>query len=243
MLRVALCEDESIIAETQAGACREILGRMSVPYEIAVFGSAEDVLTAFSNNGNRFDFILLDIVMDGMDGLALAKRIRETDRETAIVFLTSHAEFWPMGYDHDVRAFHYLIKPVKPEELEKLIRIVYREKYQANYYVLKTGPSNQRIAIRDIIALETVGRTVEIATTGNRTLTYRGKLADLLRELPGGHFIRCHRAYAVNPRNIAEFHRTEVIAVNGKRIPVSRSYLKQASDVFLKYMQDKKAAL
>jgi DNA-binding LytR/AlgR family response regulator len=123
MFRIALCEDEKIYAETQERLCREILDKMNASYEISVFGSAEDFLAAFSKRGDRCHLILLDLIMGGISGMELARRIRESDKETDIIFLTSNPEFMSKGYD--VKALHYLLKPVDAEQLGRLIKTVY----------------------------------------------------------------------------------------------------------------------
>lgn len=235
MLRIALCEDEKIFSETQEQICRDILQKLNIEYSIAVFESGEDFFAAFSEGGRRFDLILLDIVMGGMNGMELAGKIRETDRETDIVFITSSSEYSLQGYD--VGALHYLMKPVDEGKLESLIAKTYKDKFHDNYFILKTGAQSQRIPIKNIISLETVARKVEITLTDGK-LYYSGKLTDLLDELQGGGFVRCHQAFAVNIKNIRELNRHDAVAVNGKVIPISRPYLKDIQTAFLINMQD-----
>ena len=87
-----------------------------------------------------------------------------------------------------------------------------------------------RVPIKEIICLETVGRRVEITLT-DKTVQYPGKLSDLLEK--SEQLTRCHKAYALNMNNIRELTRTDAIAINGKAIPVSRTYLKHVQSVML----------
>ena len=66
-----------------------------------------------------FDLIFLDIDLGGMDGMALARKIRETDSEVPILFLTNHKEYVFEGYE--VQAFRYLLKPVTEDTLFPLL--------------------------------------------------------------------------------------------------------------------------
>lgn len=66
-----------------------------------------------------FDLIFLDIDLGGMDGMALARKIRETDSEVPILFLTNHREYVFEGYE--VQAFRYLLKPVTEDTLFPLL--------------------------------------------------------------------------------------------------------------------------
>jgi DNA-binding LytR/AlgR family response regulator len=236
MYQIALCEDEKVFSEAGEKMTREIMEKMNVEYRITVFESSEDFLEAFSEEKKRYDLILLDIIgMGKTSGMELARTIRKSDSEAVIIFITSSREHVYEGYD--VNALHYLLKPVDAAVLERLIRGAYEDKFQENFFVFKSGAQNQRIPVKDIIALETVDRKVEI-TLPDRTLHYSGKLAELLDELPKDCFVRCHQAFAVNLGNIREITRFDAVAVNGKRIPISRPYLKDVQTAFLTNMRD-----
>jgi DNA-binding LytR/AlgR family response regulator len=230
VFQVALCEDEKIFAETHEEICRDILGRMNIEFNVTVFGSGGEFLADFADNGHRYNLILLDIVMDGLNGMETAKRIRAADKDVDIVFITSSPDYVFSGYD--VRALHYLIKPVDAGILERLIKSVYEEKYRSHYFLLKSGAQNLRIAVKDVISLEAFGRKVEI-TTADGMFQYAGKLTELLGELPDGYFVRCHQSCAVSIGKIREIDRFEAVAVNGKRIPISRQYFKAVQAALL----------
>ena len=236
MYRLAICEDEEIFFKEIESICCEYLKRMNIEYTITLYDSGENFLTAFSVKQHRYDLILLDIIMGGINGMDVAKNIRETDSEVVIIFVTSSREYVFEGYD--VNALHYLTKPINAESLVRLIRKAYTEKFQNNVFVFKSGDMNHRVSVQNIVSLEINGRKVEI-NMFDRTLLYPGKLSDLLSKLPGNCFVRCHQAYAVNIRNIRELTRFDAIAKNGKRIPISRAYLKDVQKKFLSDMQDK----
>jgi DNA-binding LytR/AlgR family response regulator len=227
---VALCDDEEIFAVTQEKLFRTILDGMNIEYDISVYESAESFLVDFSEAGIRYDLIFLDIFMDGMDGLELAKRIRETDKETAIIFLTSSPNFMHNGFE--LRAFRYFQKCKDDQYLEQAIKEVYETQYMDLSLVIKSGAYTQRIALKDILSLETSEKKVEI-TTKDVVCYYSGTLTELLGKLPRSCFVRCHKAFAVNINNIYELARSEAIAKNGKRIPISRPYMNDVKIAFL----------
>jgi len=177
--------------------------------------------------------ILLDIVMDGVDGIGLARKIREVDGDTAIVFITSYREYALQGYD--VKALHYLMKPVDTQLLETLVRSVYTEKFLVNVLTIKSGEYHIRIPIKEIVCMEIAGRRVEVSLIDG-IVYYSGKLTDILNKMPEGVFIRCHQAFAINIGNIRELTRRNAIAVNGKEIPVSRTFWDNTKSAFLRQM-------
>jgi DNA-binding LytR/AlgR family response regulator len=232
MYQVALCEDEKIFSETQAKICHMILSKLCIEHRLFLFESSAVFWSDFSK-GKRYDFILLDIVMDETNGMELARKIRAHDKDAAIVFVTANPDYALQGYD--VNALHYLMKPLNPDTLEKLILSDYINRFQKKYLVIKSKSQTIRIPAKDINCLETAGRKVKI-TTMDGMIEYSGKLSELAEELPKQYFIRCHVGYVVNLGNIRKLNRIEAIAVNEKIIPISRAYSESVQKAFLKQL-------
>jgi len=234
MYHVALCEDEKIFTETLEKICRDIFENLKAEYRISTYSSGEDFLKSFSGEHKRYDLVLLDVVMGGISGIELARIIRETDQEAVLIFITSHREYVFEGYD--VNALHYLLKPVDVARLEHLVIKAYNDRFQNAFFIFKSGTLNQKIAVKDIFSLETRGRKVSIRLA-DRILQYSGKLAELLEELPKDAFVRCHQSYAVNIGNVRELTRFAAITSDGKKVPISRAYMKTVQKAFLEDMQ------
>lgn len=235
MYRIALCEDEALFSKDLEVMCRSILDHLAVDYEMNLFNSSKDFLHAFLDKGKRFDLMLLDIVMAEPNGMDLAHLIRKDDSDGAIIFITSNPDFALLGYD--VQALHYLIKPAKQDVLERLIKADYNNRFQTNFYIFETGTQMVRVAVQEIVCLETVGRKVEV-TLQSGVVYYNGKLSELLEELPNEQFVRCHQAFALNIKNIQELNYNEAITCTGKSISVSRTYTKDVQHAFAKHLRD-----
>lgn len=234
MYRVALCEDETAFSVVLEKICQTIFDKLMIDYAIDVFDSSEAFLQAFAKEQRRFDLMLLDIMMHEPNGMELARQIRQSDTDGAIIFVTSNRDFALEGYD--VKALHYLMKPVDEEILERLILADYNDRYQTGYFVFESGTQKLRVAVKDIISLETVGRRVAV-TLYCETVYYSGKLTELLEQLPKEQFVRSHQAFALNIRNIRELNRNEAITANGKSVPVSRTFAKDVQRAFVKYLR------
>lgn len=235
MYKVALCEDEKIFSDAQKKICCSILERLYIEYEISVFDNSAELLKVLWEENRQYDLLLLDIVMEGMDGMTLARRIRESDKDATIIFITSNHEYALQGYD--VNALHYLMKPVDGNMLERLIESDYKRRFSIQVIILESAAGKQRIAIKSIVCLETVGRRVEVTLTSGKVY-YSGKLTSLLNELPKDKFVRCHQAFAINMANILELTRQDAIAANGKRIPVSRTFAKNVQKAFVRQLRE-----
>lgn len=233
---VAICEDEELFAEEHAKICKNILANLNINYNIEVFVNGENFLNKFSVGRERYDLILFDILMDGMDGIELAKKVRETDEKTSIIFITSSPDYALRGYD--VKALHYLMKPIDSITLEKLIASDYTNRIKNDYFVFESGAGNYRAAINDIICFETVGRQVAVILRDGM-FYYAGKLAELLHLMPKDRVIRCHHSFAVNISNIRELNRYSAVAINGYEIPISRTFSKEVRKAFMKQLWEK----
>lgn len=85
-------------------------------------GTAENAVAALQQlQSHKWDIILLDIKMPGMDGMELQQRIREVDPSPTIIFITAHASVDTAVQALKSGAFDYVTKPVDPDYLSHLI--------------------------------------------------------------------------------------------------------------------------
>ena len=113
-LNIAICDDE----QNQIQYIKDIVSAWAetsghFPH-FAEFPSAEAFLFDYAENQN-YDILLLDIEMAKMNGIDLAKKVREENNRVQIVFITGYPDFMSEGFE--VAALHYLMKPVKKEKL------------------------------------------------------------------------------------------------------------------------------
>lgn len=78
------------------------------------FPSAENFLFCYEEESD-YDILLLDIEMGEMDGVTMAKKLRENNDTIQIIFITGYSDYISEGYE--VAALHYLMKPVREEKL------------------------------------------------------------------------------------------------------------------------------
>ena len=107
-----------------ASLIRDYLAKHEV--EVTVAGDGEAGLKAFERG--RFDVILLDLMLPGMDGLEICRRIRaHADKGgTPVLMLTAKGEDVDKIVGLELGADDYLAKPFNPRELLARIRAVLR---------------------------------------------------------------------------------------------------------------------
>ncbi len=115
-MTIAVVDDEVIVQKRLKGAL-EKEGHL-----VATYTSGEELLRELERR--PFDLIFLDVVLPGLDGMEVLRRVKARLPETDVIMITGHAELnAAIGAIKD-GAFHYLSKPLKLEEVRNLTRLV-----------------------------------------------------------------------------------------------------------------------
>lgn len=88
---------------------------------------------------NKFDLVISDIMMPGIDGFEFAETIRETDKEIPILFMTARDDFEAKRKGFRVGIDDYMIKPIDLEELLWRIEALLRRARIATSKKLEIG--------------------------------------------------------------------------------------------------------
>lgn len=116
-VRVAIVDDIERERDQLAADVRDALARAGIPHSVSKHPNAESMLASPTSD---VDLAFLDIRMgEGMDGIALAERLREASRQLMIVFVTSSREFALDAYH--THPFDYLVKPYTKERLQGVL--------------------------------------------------------------------------------------------------------------------------
>ena len=219
MLSVIICEDEPIQTTLLVKLVQQWADQCALPVQILSYPNAESFL--FSYEEQPFgDILLLDIQMAQMNGMELARKIRERNRRIQITFLTGLPDFISEGYEVD--ALHYLIKPIQEKKLFQVLdRAVLNLQQAPKVVLLPINGRPVRIPITDIFYAEAFSHTILLhLADGEESL--RMRMSDL-QELLGEDFCRCHRSYIVSLEHIRHLSRSAVFLDNGQQIPLARS--------------------
>jgi excisionase family DNA binding protein len=116
-IRVLIVEDDVMVART----LQRQLNPEESGYEVTCM---EDGLSALIHIGhNKPHVVLLDILMPGMDGLEVCRKIRANPElaDVQVIFVTGYSDIDPESIKRDTGAVDVLLKPVKAEELNAAV--------------------------------------------------------------------------------------------------------------------------
>lgn len=228
-IKIAIVDDEDIQVDTMTSLIKEAAARLRLSVSLIDFSSGEAFLFALEDHPD-LDMVFLDIEMNQTDGLEVAKKIRQTDKDLTIVFATAFAEYAVQGYD--VQALDYLLKPI---ELDKVKRVLKRHLDRQPAVVEKVTLESQgeviKLALDDILYVEVNRRECEIHTL-NGPVTVSRTLKELSEEL-SDDFIQTHRSYLVNVSHMNRLLKTDIELSNGAVVPISRRLVKQVQERFV----------
>lgn len=234
MFNIAICDDEILQRLNIVNKLKSVLKHFDFNYEIEQFNSGGNLL--FSKS--YFDIIFLDIKMKELSGIDTAKKLREKNNNSKIIFITSFKEYVFEAFD--VSAFHYLLKPVSEDKILKIINrfltSIQKEKNKDLYITITKCRQVIKVLLSSIYFFEMQNRIVIIHTT-NGPIEYYDKISNVEEKIPCSDFFRCHRSYIVNLKYVMKFDRKSITLDNNAKIMLSQNRYDEFSKTFLIYLK------
>ncbi len=231
--KIAICDDSTADPNYIKDMTRCWAAEGRYVLHIDTFVSAESFLFHYAEHKD-YDILLLDIEMEGMDGISLAKKLRQENDQVQIVFVTGFPDFMAQGYE--VSALHYLLKPLEEEALCRVLDRAAANLKKADRSVIFTVDGEAlRLDVREIMSAEALAHFCRINTLRGQ-FEVRQNFSELAEKLGEG-FIRTHRSYLVQVACIRRISKTEVILDNWEKVPLSRSNYHAVNQAFIRHFE------
>lgn len=221
MMTLLLCDDNAGDLAGLKAMVREYYGG-----DVAVhaFATAEEAL-AHTRAGGGADIALLDIIMPGMTGAALAQALRAQGFGGHIAFLTTSNDFAAESYQ--VNALGYLLKPVGKAALFALLDKAGKgPAVDAVGFSVKQGKRVRKIPFAQFMYMEVRDHRLYFHLAGGEVLDVYATFAEyapiLLREARCG---RCHKSLVVNMDFVESLDGKLISMQDGRQMPISRNFL------------------
>lgn len=233
---ISICDDNERERKILGAYVHKAVKKLQLFYNVVTFESGEQLLD-FMEKGKSCPINFLDIYMQGINGVDLADRILNIDRNAAIVFTTTSPDFMAEGFQ--LGAVHYLVKPIQYQNVEIALSRCLRYAGKAERYIeLSVDREIRRILFSKIVYVEFQNRYCLIHTEDAVLKSYL-RLGDLEEKLTDPRFLRCHRSFLVNLDYVSSVSGYNFILRDGTFIPVRREERAAMKSKFENYYFEK----
>lgn len=220
-----------LIVDDEPLARKLLLGHAQQMDMLEVVGECSNAIKASEALRNtEVDLLFLDIKMPQITGIDFLKMLRNPP---AVIFTTAYREYALEGFELDV--VDYLLKPVTFDRFFKAVekyhqrmlpkditsKILSPQEHDSIY--IKVGSKFHKLDTSEITYIESIKDYVMIHRTGKEKLSAKYKISDLEEDLKGKQFIRIHRSFIVNLKNITAFTQQDV-EIGTVELPIGNSY-------------------
>ena len=180
------------------------------------------------------DLILLDMHLQfPQDGIEIAKYIDEKGNPPYI-FITANSNMLLIQEAIKTKAAAYITKPLKKSDLFASMQIALKSnpKEEERFLFVKENNNTLKVALNDILYIESNGNYITIHTPKQKILT-RNSLEWVEEQLPEHKFMRVHRSFIINTKCIQTI-KSKSVLINNIEIPISRTNAAKVSEYLKK---------
>lgn len=228
-----------VICDYDLADAREI-GRMlehllvQQPHRLHLFTKGQPLLDEITDRRIEPAMVILNTQLGEESGIRLAADIQRLCHCCQIIFMSA-SNLYPEGI-YDVDHIYFLLKPVDRHALEKAVNLGFRHlslmKPECLYIRNKSG--DFVVPMDEICSLEKEKRKIMVRTVKGEVCSFYGKFEEIEDQLKST-FIRCHHSFIVNLYRVKSMGKDFFILWDDRKIPISRTYIKQARQQFADY--------
>lgn len=229
-MRIAICEDEIIIADEIFSLVDRYFIKTNHSYKIDVYYNASD----FEKTENVYDLVFLDYKFPDINGIDIARGLREKSDDVVIVFISAYSEY--VFESFEVGAFRYLLKPIKEVELIKTLDSFIASRKRNSPVEVPLKNKNIYVKSDEILYIESYEKHC-IVRTMDKSHTTTKALSTFQGEINNAAFFRTHRRYLVNMKYISEIEKNIITLTNGEKVEISRRNLMSFNKTYMNYLK------
>jgi two-component system LytT family response regulator len=180
---------------------------------------------------NDIQLLFIDINMPDISGMEFVKSLRV---KPYIVFTTAYSEYAVEGFE--VQAVDYLLKPISFVNLLKAANKVKvlmdlkannqngNKEESANFMFVKSAYKSIRVDFDTIKYIESQHEYIKIHLLSNESVTTKMSLKSIEELLPANKFVKVHRSFIVNLKEVSVIERNRIVFEKKIYIPISEQY-------------------
>lgn len=217
-MKIAVIDDEKPQADILYSICNAYFGGHKQNVQIDCFPDGIAFFNSFKENTYKIAFV--DIFMEKMNGIAVAEKLREKDRDILIVFVTTSPDFMMQAFS--VHAFHYITKPYKAEQIYKVLDDASSYVSDNSKYIeVMCDRRNTLISLKEIVSVESDAHYINIGVVSGLRYRTRMTITEFLKLADNDtRFIPVNRGIVLNADYIKDIEDSVCVTGNGERFPI-----------------------
>lgn len=232
-LNIAVIDDVREDLQKIKADLLSIYRKQNTEIQIHLFTSADQFFRTYTPGS--FQLIVLDIYMDGMNGMDAARKIRESGDNCNLIFITDSDSYAVQSYD--VQASYYILKPYSATRLAEILSAVQaKEARQSRYIEVISDRIPVRIPLRSILYADTYKNAVQLHTDAGLIRSYITfhELEERIADIPC--FLSCYRGCIVNMDRILKSTEDGFLLDNMQSIPIRKRGSNHIKKAYLEYL-------
>ena len=237
-MNIALVDDMPRELTRLSSIIEEYARSRHIPVELKTFGSAEALLLAY--RPLQYTLIFMDIYMDGMTGVEAVKQIREADKETLIVFITTSTDHTFDAFK--VHAYEYILKvpennALKAEMWHVLDDVVSLRSLSEAGITVSVDGKEKTFPFSDILYAQTEKNYIRITDQHGRISLTRMTFSDIHSLLEqDSRFLQINRGILINMDYITDFGKDTCTLKGDVRLPINVREQKKLDQIRQNYV-------
>jgi DNA-binding LytR/AlgR family response regulator len=232
-MKIAICDDEKQFIEDIRKHLDFYSNDNNIDFDIYTFLSGADLL----KSNTKFDIAILDVEMDGIDGLKLGEELIKINPHIVLMYVTAHKKYLDEALN--LNAVRFFEKPLDSQRFYKGLSDAIKriDSSTINFY-LKDGKTLERINAQDIIFIEIEKRKTKVIT---QTKEYHSDhhISFWNDKLTSTIFISPHKSYIINFNYVTAYERNYIILNEKYEIPIARNKQSSFYQKFMRFVEGK----
>lgn len=235
IMRIAIIDDN----KEDRDSLKEIIKKVffDFGYSIDTINIYEDGQSFLENFvKDKYNFIFLDILMNTLNGIKIAKAIREKDKYSKLIFTSISNDFASESYY--VHADGYLLKPIHMNDLSQVM-----EKFNLSdiyHQRMIHLPTEKTLFIHSILYTSFYGHYVTIHCKNQKQIKIRCTQKEIVQCFSlYSDFVTCTKGMIVNLNYVSQLNDDHFTMINGDMIPISRRNYQNVKQLYSDFWIDK----
>lgn len=233
MLNILILDSSNAHLQNSSLIIEQFLTKNKIAHQIFQYKTPGQLISLLSKDKIPIHIVFMEIVLEDMDGIELAKWINRNYPACQIVFLTKETSYFIDVYEAE--HLYFITKDQLKERMSGVMEKYWENKNKNQLKSLLIESKGKKLLAKqtDILYIEKEKRLSHIQCKEKCITTYQTfEELLLILNLDKKTFIRCHTSFIVNYEHVVAYSKKEIEMDDGSFIPISRKYKSEMDGCF-----------